>query len=83
MCVQGEHASLVCTRKYCKLKIEFNHSTEFEAYKDLIGFFKKKNWIMFTIALILILCTLITKIHKKIFLVTDPYFFFNYLEPVD
>lgn len=43
MCVQGEHAALVCTRKYCKLKIEFNHSTEFEAYKGLnVFFFKKK-----------------------------------------
>jgi len=43
MCVQGDHAALVCTRKYCKLKIEFNHYTEFEAYKDLnVFFFLKK-----------------------------------------
>jgi hypothetical protein len=43
MCVQGDHAALVCTRKYCKLKIEFNHYTEFEAYKDLNVFFFFKN----------------------------------------
>jgi hypothetical protein len=47
-------------------------------------YFFKKIWIMFTIALILIICTLITKIHKKIFLECDgSLFFFNYLEPVD
>ena len=49
LCVQGEHAALVSTRKYWKLKIKFNHSTAFKTYEDL-NVFILFYWVMFKIA---------------------------------